>query len=577
MVRVTTIWDKIEELVDEEKVIVQKKVFRVAGDERYARTTDVIFSNLTQTSRNNYGYIATAEVDVLRDYGDSTITIHDADTVLSVINWSSVGSAQTIELPRLSWNVTHKLWVSYDGNSQCLKSKSDVIECFQTNPDIVDTTLSNNSNRTHYTADEDVTASIKLAKSGGTASLNNREIRIFVNDVDYGAVNTNSSGVATLNLGHLSNGVKAISAYFDGEDALGDSSITYNIYVGYLITIEEYPQTFIKNGYNTVKVSVKDYGYNPINHIRVHFIDDVQYTDDNGVATLHPSNVTNNYDYYAYLTQIGNYTSETIRVHSAVPTSIELTARDEYTGLNRANPITAIVSGSNIQANIPITLKASTLPMGEDIDFGGTYFTDSTGKIEVNYFGGGYGAVRIDAEVGYEITGSGVSTITSFNDVDVYINRPTISINPNWTVEGQSPIKLNNGYKIMPSITPTSSYTFLIFDQATFFGVNDYCTLKFDIVEVKNPSNFALIFGSYNDKQVYGEGRSINKLQKGSTVYMNKVGTTTTIIHEYDDSNGHHEDVVCTFEWNDGYALLGMVNSTEGSYVTINNIMLRKD
>ena len=145
MVRVTTIWDKIEELVDEEKVIVQKKVFRVAGDERYARTTDVVFSNLTQTSRNNYGYIVTAEVDVLRDYGDSTITIHDADTVISVIDWSSVGSAQTIELPRLSWNVTHKLWVSYDGNSQCLKSKSEVIESSQTNPDIVDTPLSNNS------------------------------------------------------------------------------------------------------------------------------------------------------------------------------------------------------------------------------------------------------------------------------------------------------------------------------------------------------------------------------------------------------------------------------------------------
>jgi len=575
MVRVTTIWDKIEELIDEEKVITQKKVFRIAGDESYARTTNVVFSNLSYSSRNTQGYILTAKVDVLRDYGDSTITIHDGNTVISVLDWSSTDSAKTITLPRLAWNVQHKLWVSYDGNSQCLKSKSQVLEYSQPNPDLVDTTLSNNSAKVNYSADEEVTVSVKLAKSGGSASVGNREIRIFVDDVDYGTVNTNSSGVASINVGYLSNGVKTISAYFDGEDTLGDSSIVYNLYVGYILSIVEYPRVFINGVDNTVKVSVKDYAYNPINHIRVHFILGTPvYTDANGIATFTVTQMDNGVDYYAYLVDAPHYTSDIIKAYSTDVMSIDISARDSYTGLNRSNPITVTLNGTNIQSNIAVTLQAKVNGSNIDSEINGTYYTDNNGQIIVDYIGYGNGLVSVNATCG------DVSEDVTFNDVDMYVSRPTISINPNWTVNGQEPIKLNTGFKLMPvpsasggTSTYGSAQTLLILDQASDFSSRDGY-LEFDVVDVKNPSKFMMVFGG-SDGNV--EGRTISTLQKGSIIHMEKNGTTATVRHKYKDSNGIHNDVVVSFEYTGRYMLFGMMNTAVDSYVTINNIMLRRD
>ena len=576
MVRVTTIWDKIEELINEEKVITQKKVFRIAGDESYARTTNVVFSNLTYSSRNTQGYILTAKVDVLRDYGDSTITIHDGDTVISVLNWSSTDSAKTITLPRLAWNVQHKLWISYDGNSQCLKSKSQVLEYSQPNPDLVDTTLSNNSAKVNYSADEEVTVSVKLAKTGGNASVGNREIRIFVDDVNYGTVTTNSSGVASVNVGYLSNGVKTVSAYFDGEDTLGDSSIVYNLYVGYILSIVEYPRVFINGVNNTVKVSVKDYAYNPINHIRVHFILGTPvYTDANGIATFTVTQMNNGVDYYAYLVDAPHYTSNIIKAYSTDVMSIDISARDSYTGLNRSNPITVILNGTNIQSNIAVTLQAKVNGSNIDSDINGTYYTDSNGQVTVDYVGGGNGLVSVTATCG------DVSEDVTFSDVDMYISRPTISINPNWTVGGQEPIKLNNGFKIMPNQTiyGQGASTALIFDQATYFTSDIDGYLEFDVVDIQS-NTFSIASGCYG---VNGrvEGKSIPNLKKGSIIHISKVtdenGVTMTIRHKYKDSSGMHNDVIKSFDCGEGHFMLWITSSEFASYITINNIMLRRD
>lgn len=578
MVRITTVWDKIEELVDDELVINQHKVFMLRGDEAYARTTDIIFTitNINTYTKNSQGYVlTTGKVQVLRDIGESTITIHDGDTVLSVIEWTPSTKAQPITIPRLSWNNTHELWVSYDGNNQCLKSASDKITVSHPNPDLTDTTLVNNNPVVNYTSTDEITLSVKLSKKSGTASLENRDIHFFVDDVDYNTVKTDANGVASLNIGRQPNGVNTVSAFFDGDDPLGESSVTYNLYIGYIVTIEEYPRVFINGVENTVKVSVKDYEYNPINHIKVHFGEagtNTAFTDSKGIATLKPTSMRNNVDYFAYLVDATYYTSEIIRAYSTTLDDISITCENDYVGRNSSNKLTVALAGTNLQSNIAVNVMTEVQrdriweSTSSNVD--GTHYTDNNGVLELDYVGDARGNIRITATVGE------LSNEVSFNDVYSLISLPSIYLNQGYVPYGNNPVRLNNGMKLVPS---ASNGSYMLFQS---LSSDESATIDF---EISAPSTTKytgrLVVGYYNAR----DGLNTITLtsaphSKGALFRILQDKNICTVNVNY-KNNGVWTgwNTIATFTWKTGRPVIGLIRGSGACDITLNDIMIRRN
>lgn len=586
MVRITTVWDKIEDLVGDELVINQHKVFMLRGDEAYARTTDIIFTitNINTYTKNSQGYVlTTGKVQVLRDIGESTITIHDGDTVLSVIEWTPSTNAKPITIPRLSWNNTHELWVSYDGNNQCLKSASDKITVSHPNPDLTDTTLVNNNPVVNYTSTDEITLSVKLSKKSGTASLENRDIHFFVDDVDYNTVKTDANGVASLNIGRQPNGVNTVSAFFDGDDPLGESSVTYNLYIGYILTIEEYPRVFINGVENTVKVSVKDYEYNPINHIRVHFGGksgdigaNVVYTDSNGIATLTPSSMNNNTDYFAYLNDITYYTSEVIRVYSTTLNDMSVTCADEYVGKDTSNKITVALAGTNLQSNIAINITSEVQRNNEWVttssNIDGTHYTDNNGVLELDYVGEAQGLMRITANVG------GLTGNITFDDVYMYLNAPTISVGFNYKYIGGVPVLVSNGVKLSATNTNTESYLIL----QSGFSYKDEYKLSFKVSSASTTKYTGNLFigSSFSGKSIErGDILTGAVLTKNATFELTKSKSNIfnmNIVNRYKE-NGVEKTKTFTVDTFNGHAVIGLIKDNGACNIVLNDIMLRKN
>lgn len=379
MVRISTVWDKIEDN--------QVKVFMVRGDESYARTTDIMFSLKPNTSDAVNGFVATAILDVLRDTDSSSITIYDGEDALSVVDWDYSNSNLEVALPRLSWDIEHKLWAKYNGNTKCLKSKSEVISVIKSNPNLTDTSITNRTTTIDYTSSDSITISARLNKASGSASLQGREITFYVDGVNKGTANTsNTSGDVSKNIGTLSNGLHEVAVVFDGDNPLGASEMKFDISVGYILEIIEYPKTFINHINNTAKVKISNYMGEPVSSKSISLAGKSATSDANGIATFtNITSITNNTSYYA---SYSGYTSENIVMKSATLTGIEITGDDSITVNGVIEPLTITVSGSGTLSDIPIVLTGG---------MSGTYTTNRSGIVNVDYMGNSSGNVTINA------------------------------------------------------------------------------------------------------------------------------------------------------------------------------------
>lgn len=384
MVRISTVWDKIDD--------VNTKVFMVRGDEAYARTTNVQISLKDSVSGASNGFVATAIVDVLRDTGNSSITFYDGEDVLTVVDWSYSNSNMEVQLPRLSWDNEHLIWARYNGNTECLKSKSDVVSISKPNPDLTDTTITNTTSVINYTSTDNITITGKLNRVTGSASLQGREISFYADGIFKGTANTSdTSGNVSKNIGTLSNGKHEIAIVFNGDNPLGASEIKFNISVGYTLTILEYPKTFIlSNGINNlVKVNLLNSLGDPVPNKAISFGGQSATTDENGVATI--TNITNVTDNTTMYASYGNYTSNTITVASCTISDISIETDDGLTVNGVAEPLTVKVTGTGTLSNIPITMSGG---------MSGTYMTTSSGTVSLSYMGDGSGQNMICATVG---------------------------------------------------------------------------------------------------------------------------------------------------------------------------------
>ena len=377
MARITTVWDNVDG--------VNTKVFMVRGEEAYARTTNIKISLKSSTTDAVNGFVPTAVVDVLRDTGTSSITFFDGDDVLTVVDWSYTDSNKEITLPRLSWDVEHKIWAKYNGNSSCLKSKSETISIQKVNPNLTTTSITNTTSISNYTSSDSITVTATLNKASGSASLQGREIEFFVDGVSKGTANTsNTSGNVSKSIGTLSNGIHEVAVVFFGDNPLGASETKFNVYVGYKLTIVEYPKTFINNINNTVKIKIEDYKGNPVSGKSISFAGKSATSDSNGIATIsNVTSITNNTGYYA---SYSGYTSDTINMKSCTLTGISITGVDNITVNGVVEPITVTISGTGTLGNVPITISGGAT---------GTYMTNNDGSASFDYMGNATGNVTI--------------------------------------------------------------------------------------------------------------------------------------------------------------------------------------
>ncbi|MBP5421665.1 MAG: hypothetical protein J6Y78_04385 [Paludibacteraceae bacterium] len=378
MVRITTVWDTIDG--------VNQKVFQIRGDEAYARTTDVKFSINNNYSSATDGYTLTAVVDVLRDTDNSTLTFYDGDEVILVYDWLSSYTNKSITLPKLSWDVEHLIKVVYDGNSKCLKSQSQTISVQKTNPDLTGTTITNRTTSDNYPSNTSIILRGRLNKDSGSASLSGRELTFYCDDVvlDTVATNTNGDASYTIPSNTLSNGIHEIDIVFDGDNPLGASKTSFNLSIGYVMTLVSYPATFVNGVNNTVKVKIEDNLGNPIPEKSISCKGQSATSDSDGIATITGiTSVTDNSQLYA--THNG-YTSNVITAYSCTLSGIEMSYEDGITVNGKKEPITITVQGTGTLSNIPVTLMGA---------INGTYYTGRNGTVNVDYVGGGLGTVTI--------------------------------------------------------------------------------------------------------------------------------------------------------------------------------------
>ena len=187
-----------------------KKVFMIRGDEAYARSTDTALSYSNLVSGDIRGFKIDLTVDLYRTLGSSSVLIYDGDTVIKSVNVASNQSSVTINNVYLSYNVEHSLQAVYQGNSQCLKSKSKRVALSEPLPSSLATSIEFVDAPTQVSVDSDVGLEL-YAHIDGVAVPDDTPILLYVDDVLVGQEET-TNGNATIHTGALEVGLHKIQA-----------------------------------------------------------------------------------------------------------------------------------------------------------------------------------------------------------------------------------------------------------------------------------------------------------------------------------------------------------------------------
>lgn len=505
MARISTIYDNVKGK--------NQKVFMVRGDEGYAKTTKTVIEYNGGIRRHIASYDIQVVVDVLRDTDDSSITFFDGEESMQVTNWTSSSQSQTIWLNGLTYDIQHEITAVYNGNSSCLKSRSNVVSVNEENTLAYETALTSSSEDAVFESNQDVILNFNLADiSGHSSSVQGMTISVYVDDtLIESSATTDASGDVSINCGRLTVGKKDIYASFDGyvntspEYVLSASEVRFGISVGKIVTLESYPQMFVNGQDNQVVVSVKDYWKNPIENASVTFADATGLTDDDGMVTLTPTSMMNGQLYYA---TCGVYTSNTIVANVITINNISIQPANNVTGPTYDDTIYIKLEGSNVkQPNIPITVSGG---------INGTYYTNNAGAITPTYTGMGVGDVTISASC------LNLSSSVTIEDVMQYwFTRSTFTvqsyIQPKFT-------KQDGGWLLQGDY----GYTYLVLD-----GVAPSYTIEFTVV-ADNTTKFS--FGemsfrlNFDDPAKHGAtmlSLSHTKYAKGTKIKIYKVNRTT--------------------------------------------------
>ena len=256
MVRISTRYDKD----------IQKKVFVVRGDESYTKTTDVTLTVGEITVGSMKGLkISTLTIDLYRILGDGTIVIHDGEEILYQRNVGAETTQITYTDVYLSYGVTHKLWVEYISlDHLCMGSKSKKTSVYEETPETLQINFTINSNDTQINsgATGSFNATVKIGETLASSSV---DVDLYVDDELVETLNP-SDGVVTSTISGLSDGKHNIRLRVEDEDTYLGNTYSYDLLVGYVLTVIDKPLYFVDgdNEDNVVRVRVSNYNYVPV-------------------------------------------------------------------------------------------------------------------------------------------------------------------------------------------------------------------------------------------------------------------------------------------------------------------------
>lgn len=391
MVRISTEYDKE----------LNQKVYMVRGDEAYARTTDAILTLSTFSNSDDSidGYRVGYTINVLRDVGASSVTLYDGEDVLAVYDYDdsiegiTVGDSTSGGLI-LTYGIDHDLYVRYDGNSQCLASKSKVQRVnyplpakFNTEIAMTNTNASINEGA-NYTS----TVSVTINGSGSLARLHNLDILIYVDDVYNQTIttgaNTNTASL-TINNQYLTKGLHTIKAEVVETSNIHQAVQSTQVSVGHQITFTEYPQNIYQNITATFKAKVIDYFNNNATGTAYLYTGSTQLSSgtlSNGVVTLTYSNPNQS----SFKVKYGNSYSNSISLNYIQTDGFDIGTTDLL--ISKGNTLWVDVGLVDENSNpVPNLNINAVCTQGSTTIFNKTINTGSTGVGSVDYTGIGRG------------------------------------------------------------------------------------------------------------------------------------------------------------------------------------------
>lgn len=461
MVQVTTVHD----------TELNQKIFRVRGDEGYARETKISIVDRGEDyyTYHAYDYNMQVTATLQRGVGASHIAVIDNGITVDVIEWASTDTTKTITIQGLTYDVTHNISVKFLGNTQCLKSTSNTLTVTKQNSTQHTTQLTLDDGVSVVDTGDGGTITFKL--KDGNEYLEDKTVKIYVDGIYEASATTNSSGQGSYNLGTngLDHGLRKITLRYDGgtndaETILYQASVKeFDYSVGINITVENYPSVFVNGsayGQNQITATVSDYFGEPLNNITVTLSGSGSYTgtsDSNGKVTITPSSISNHTSYYL---SSGTSQSMSYTFKSATVTDISITANQTMVTPNSSIQLTVQLTGTNIQKDIPVRVNTAEWR-----------YTDDSGKFYIGYTGSGYGDREISVLCG------GVTDSITIEDLLFYYGSAIPNYAP-MTAFSQSVTQQTNGLKLN---VPNGSGTLIIGLGDADNNIGDW-ELTYDVV-----------------------------------------------------------------------------------------------
>jgi len=407
MVRISTRYDKD----------LKKKVFVVRGDESYTKTTDVTLSLGEITVGSMKGLkISTVTIDLYRTLGDGTVVVHDGDEILYQKNVGSETSQVTYTDVYLTYGVEHKLWVEYISlDHLCLGSKSKKTTVYEETPPTLQIQFTMNSKSTQVNSggSGSFNATVKI---GETLAPSTVDVDVYVDDELVETLNP-SDGIVTSTVSGLNDGKHNIRLQVEDEDSYLGNTYTYDLLVGYVLTVIDKPLYFVDgdNEDNVVRVRVSNYNYVPVTSGTC----SIYSTTDSSNPIMTSTDVTD-----GVFTLTTTALSESCQAYAKYGGSVtEATQYNKYT----VQGLTASVNPSIISqlqnTTVSATLTNDTLT-GIPI-----YFTNvNTGEVTKSYTTDGIATMTYSGVAGGDIemtatSGNQSDSVTFVDSLDYWLNN----------------------------------------------------------------------------------------------------------------------------------------------------------
>jgi len=419
---------------------LNEKVYVVKGDEGYVHTTEILLTQTGTITQGTSTYTVPFIITTHRNRGDSTITVYDNKEVIAILDCDTANDTISYSAT-LEYNVSHNIYVRYNGNKLCLPSKSFMWSDVRENPNLSVTTLTQ-SGSLRFNNTDTASTTVTVSEESGSISVSGLTLYYAVDGGTLQSATTNSSGEATISMGTLTNGIHNVSVFYDGSSSLTSASIEFQAIVGYSVEIIEYPPAFTNildwSYDNIVKVQVLDYLGEPVSGGTVSFNSTNETTDSNGIATFSITNGTGGSYYATY----GNYTSDTVAITEANVTSITLTQSNQVeNGLS--TDLTWKLNGTGDFSGVYLRLSLSQ----SNVEFYSTSkYTDENGEITITYDGTGRG--RMNARIGISNDDYESETIEDYTQ---YWKSPNESRNRSSYASYCALQSVSNGWKVKAS------------------------------------------------------------------------------------------------------------------------------